>query len=191
MTDTFRQDVRNGLRALFRSRGFALAAVVMLALGIGANTAIFSVLRASSLRGSPLPDPDRLAVIWTTPAGDPQSTEGARIVEYFAWRDRNRTFDAVGTMRAAWSMVEGRVDSARYSEIDDFLEIQHYESRWWRDACLQYFASVSGRTIPSGYAPPARDLAYYRDLAGTCPSNVTKPRCSQIYTGNPSPAVLP
>jgi putative ABC transport system permease protein len=123
MTDTFRQDVRSALRVLFRSRGFAFAAVVMLALGIGANTAIFSLLRASSLRGSPLPDPDRLAVIWTTPAGDPQSTEGARIVEYFAWRDRNRTFAAVGTM-LAWQSTVGserngepaeRLNGARFS----------------------------------------------------------------------------
>ena len=112
MTDTLRQDIRNALRVLFRSRGFAVAAVVMLALGIGANTAIFSVLRASSLRGSPLPDPNRLAIIWTTPAGDPQSTEGARIVEYFAWRDQNRTFDAVGTM-LDWSST---VDSERNGE---------------------------------------------------------------------------
>jgi len=74
MTDTFRQDIRNAFRVLFRSRGFAVAAIVMVALGIGANTAIFSVLRASSLHGSPLPDPDRLTIIWTTPARDPQAT---------------------------------------------------------------------------------------------------------------------
>src|SRR4029453_1573301 len=112
MTDTLRQDIRNALRVLFRSRGFAVAAVIMLALGIGANTAIFSVLRASSLRGSPLPEPGRLTMIWTTPAGDPQSNEGARIVEYFAWRDQNGTFDAVGTM-LDWSST---VDSERNGE---------------------------------------------------------------------------
>ena len=112
MTDIFHQDIRNAFRVLFRSRSFAVAAVVMLALGIGANTAIFSVLRASSLRGSPLPEPDRLTIIWTTPARDQQATEGARIVEYFAWRDENRTFDAVGTM-LPWSST---VDSERNGE---------------------------------------------------------------------------
>jgi hypothetical protein len=71
MTDTFRLDVRSALRVLFRSRGFAVAAVIMLALGISANTAIFSVLRASSLRGSPLPDPDRLAVHLDDPGRKP------------------------------------------------------------------------------------------------------------------------
>jgi alpha-glucuronidase len=99
--------------------------------------------------------------------------------------------DAVGRLRQEWAEVEGFVDSKRFSEVADFLEIQHYEARWWRDACLQYFASVSGRSIPSGYAPPAHDLAYYRNLAGSCPANVTKPRCNDIYSGEPSPAVLP
>ena len=99
--------------------------------------------------------------------------------------------DAVGTLRQEWAEVEGYVDSQRFSEVAEFLEIQHYEARWWRDACLQYFASVSGRSIPSGYAAPAHDLAYYRDLAGSCPANVTKPRCNDIYSGEPSPAVLP
>jgi len=133
MTDTLRQDIRNALRVLFRSRGFAVAAVVMLALGIGANTAIFSVLRASSLRGSPLPDPHRLAIIWTTPAGDPQSTEGARIVEYFAWRDQNRTFDAVGTM-LDWSST---VDSERNGEPAERLSGARFSASAFRALNVQ------------------------------------------------------
>ena len=133
MTDTLRQDVRNAFRVLFRSRGFAVAAVVMLALGIGANTAIFSVLRASSLRGSPLPEPDRLTMIWTTPAGDPQSTEGARIVEYFAWRDRNRTFDAVGTM-LDWSST---VDSERNGEPAERLSGARFSASAFRALNVQ------------------------------------------------------
>jgi len=103
----------------------------------------------------------------------------------------SRGVDAVGGMREAWMAVQGKVDARRYEEIADFLEIQHYEARWWRDACLQYFASVSGKTIPSGYAMPARDLASYRTIAGRCPSDPTKPRCPDVYTGNPSPAILP
>jgi putative ABC transport system permease protein len=133
MIETFRQDVRNAFRVLFRSRGFAIAAVIMLALGIGANTAIFSVLRASSLRGSPLPEPDRLALIWTTPAGDPQSTEGARIIEYFAWRDLNRTFDAVGTM-LAWSST---VDSERNGEPAERLSGARFSASAFRALAVQ------------------------------------------------------
>jgi putative ABC transport system permease protein len=133
MTETFRQDVRNAVRVLFRSRGFAVAAVIMLALGIGANTAIFSVLRASSLRNSPLPDPDRLAIIWTTPPGNPQSTEGARIIEYFAWRDRNRTFDAVGTM-LGW---QSTVDSERNGEPAERLTGARFSASAFRALSVQ------------------------------------------------------
>ena len=133
MTDTFRLDVRSALRVLFRSRGFAVAAVIMLALGIGANTAIFSVLRASSLRGSPLPDPGRLAVIWTTPEGNPQATEGARIVEYFTWRDQNRTFDAVGTM-LEWSST---VNSERDGEPAERLGGARFSASLFRALAVQ------------------------------------------------------
>jgi alpha-glucuronidase len=98
--------------------------------------------------------------------------------------------DAVSTIREAWNTVEGRIDTKRFKEVSDFLQIQHYEARWWRDACLQYFASVSKKTIPSGYAPPAHDLQWYKGLAGKCPSDVTKPRCPDVYTGSPSPAIL-
>ena len=133
MTETFRQDARNAMRVLIRSRGFAVAAVIMLALGIGANTAIFSVMRASSLRGSPLPDPDRLAIIWTTPAGDPQSNEGARIIEYFAWRDQNRTFDAVGTM-LGW---QSTVDSERNGEPAERLSGARFSASAFRALAVQ------------------------------------------------------
>jgi alpha-glucuronidase len=98
--------------------------------------------------------------------------------------------DAVATMRDAWTTVQGRVDAKRFKDVGDFLQIQHYEARWWRDACLQYFASVSKHTIPSGYATPAHDLQWYKDLKSKCPSDVTKPRCADVYTGNPSPAIL-
>src|SRR5262245_39736253 len=133
MTEILRQDLRNAFRVLFRSRLFAGAAVVMLALGIGANTAIFSVLQASSLRGSPLPDPDRLAIIWTTQAEDPQSREGARIVEYFAWRDQNRTFDAVGTM-LQW---QSTVDSERNGEPAERLSGARFSASAFRALNVQ------------------------------------------------------
>ena len=65
--ETFVQDVRYALRTLGRSRGFALVTVLILALGIGANTAVFSLTSAVLLRPLPFPDPDRLVVLWRTP----------------------------------------------------------------------------------------------------------------------------
>jgi len=99
--------------------------------------------------------------------------------------------DAVQTMRASWPMVQGRIDSKRYNDVAGFLQIQHYEARWWRDACLTYFMSVNNHTMPAGYAAPAQNLATYQNLQTTCPADATKPRCPAVYTGNPSPAILP
>jgi alpha-glucuronidase len=97
--------------------------------------------------------------------------------------------DEVGAMRSAWDGVAGRVDAQRFGEVSEFLEIQHYEARWWRDACLAYFAQTGSLSIPSGYAAPASSLGTYQGL--DCPPNVKKPRCTQVYTGSPSPAILP
>jgi len=101
----------------------------------------------------------------------------------------SRGVDDVGKMREAWTSVKGLIDNKRFGEVSDFLQIQHYESRWWRDACLSYFATFSKLAIPAGYAKPANALSFYQGL--TCPSDVKKPRCSQVYTGEPSPAILP
>jgi alpha-glucuronidase len=98
--------------------------------------------------------------------------------------------DAVATMRDSWKTVEGRIDAKRFKDVSDFLQTQHYEARWWRDACLSYFASVGKQSIPSGYAKPAHDLAWYQALKSKCPADVTKPRCPDVYTGTPSPAIL-
>jgi len=97
--------------------------------------------------------------------------------------------DAVQAMREAWRGVRGRVDERRFHDVDEFLRIQHQEARWWRDASVQYFASVSGQPLPAGYAAPAHPLAWYLDLARRCPADAAKPRCPEVYIGKPSPAI--
>lgn len=99
--------------------------------------------------------------------------------------------DGVASMREGWMTVQGRIDTQRFDEVAELLQIQHYEARWWRDACLAYFSDVSGLPIPSGYAMPSKPLAEYVTLETQCPPDVTRARCTQVYVGDPSPAILP
>ena len=69
--------------------------------------------------------------------------------------------EAVRRMQAAWKSLEGRIDEERYEQVRAFLAIQAEEARWWRDACVLYFQTFSGKPIPDGYEKPAHDLGYY------------------------------
>jgi len=98
---TFARDVLHGMRNLRRNPGFAVAATVSLALGIGANSLIFSILDATFLKPLAFPDPDRLAVIWTVPVENPDQPNTASISTYFAFRDRTTSFESVGAYNGA------------------------------------------------------------------------------------------
>ena len=65
--ESFVRDLRHGARSLIKSPGFALAGVVILGLGIGVNSAIFTVVNAVVLRPLPFPDADRIMRLWHTP----------------------------------------------------------------------------------------------------------------------------
>jgi len=98
---TFARDVLHGVRNLRRSPGFTAAAAISLALGIGANTLIFSVLDSTLLKPLAFPDPNRLAVVWTVATESPDQPQTASISKYFAMRDRATSFESVGAYNGA------------------------------------------------------------------------------------------
>jgi alpha-glucuronidase len=71
---------------------------------------------------------------------------------------------SVSAMQARWSKLAGRVDDERHAEVAAMLAVQLKEARWWRDASIAYWQSVSGRALPAGVAPPAENLAHYKSL---------------------------
>ena len=80
------QDIRYGLRQLRKSPGFLAVVSISLALGIGANSTIFSVLNAVLYRPMPYDHPERLVAIWATEIGHPDSAEAPPITEKSAGR---------------------------------------------------------------------------------------------------------
>jgi putative ABC transport system permease protein len=89
------QDLRHGLRLIQKAPGFAAAAVVLMALGIGANTAIFTVVNAVLLRPLPFPEPDRLVRLWHVPPAKSfpgLTTFSVSPANYLDWRSQSRSF---------------------------------------------------------------------------------------------------
>src|SRR6266853_1888934 len=94
--DNLLQDIRYGLRALAKNTSFTAVATLTLALGIGANTAIFSVVESLLLRSLPYPQPEQLVEIWNTYL--PQVPKaGLSPGDYADWRRQNASFSEMGT----------------------------------------------------------------------------------------------
>src|SRR5213595_2519514 len=89
----FLQDLRYAIRALRRSAGLTFVIVASLAIGIGANTAIFSVVNALLLKPLPYPDADRLAVLWLRSPGINIPQDWPSPGQYIDVRTENRSFD--------------------------------------------------------------------------------------------------
>jgi putative ABC transport system permease protein len=106
---TFLQDVRFGVRMLLKNPGFTLIAAITLALGIGANTAIFSVVNAALLRPLPYPEPDRLVFIYNT------KIKLLMEAEFLRLRDEARSMERVSLYTSTTYTLTGMGEPERIS----------------------------------------------------------------------------
>src|SRR5579864_3588366 len=105
---TFLGDFRYSLRALSKAPGFSIVALLVLALGIGANTAIFSVVNSVVLRPLPYPGADRLALIWETDLKDGIKREGPSGPNFLDWKEQNQSFEEMSLLEVGTDTLRKR-----------------------------------------------------------------------------------
>ncbi|HEX8087320.1 MAG TPA: ABC transporter permease, partial [Blastocatellia bacterium] len=98
------QDLRYGLRTLLKNRGFTAVALLALALGIGANTAIFTVVNAVLLRPLPYEDPERLVLIQANNPQQKIKQAPTSLPDFFDWSDQNSAFEQIAAY-SRWSTI--------------------------------------------------------------------------------------
>ncbi len=135
--ETFVQDLRFSLRVLRKSPGFTVAAIVTLALGIGANAVVFGVMNSLVLRPLNVPQSESL---WGTVYGNGSDTGFQSYLNYIDLRDRNRSFDGL----AAWNFEAAGVDAggdptpawgcAASGNYFDVLNVKPYLGRFFHSS---------------------------------------------------------
>ena len=101
------QDTRYAIRLARRDAGFSSVAVLTLALGIGANTAIFSAVNAVLIEPLPYPEADRLVVVWERNTAAGKDRDPVAPLNFQDWRARNTTFDGLGAYRVESAALSG------------------------------------------------------------------------------------
>ncbi len=97
--DSFLKDIRYGIRSLMRRPTLTIIAIITLAIGIGANSAIFSVVNSLLIKPLPFPELDRIVAIWETQPSRGVVRNEASMANYLDWRAQNQTFEQMGLYR--------------------------------------------------------------------------------------------
>ena len=105
---TLLNDLRRSFRTLLKVPGFSVVALLVLALGIGADTAIFSVVNSVVLRPLPYPAADRLALIWETDLKDGIQREGPSGPNFLDWREQARSFEEMALLEVGTGTLTGQ-----------------------------------------------------------------------------------
>jgi putative ABC transport system permease protein len=134
--DKLIKDLKFGLRSLMRKPGLTVVALLTLALGIGANTALFSILYASLWKPLPYRDANRLAIVWETKPNEGRFDNVANPANYMDWKEQNKTFQDMAAFAQVGSVNVSGVDQPEQVPIQyatpnlfDVLGVRPYLGR--------------------------------------------------------------
>ena len=116
---TLWQDIVYGFRLLLKKPGFTAVAALSLALGIGANTVIFSLINTTLLRPLGFPESERLMVVWTVPLKKKDQRNNVNVSTYFHLRDKSRSFEALGAFNGAVKNLGAERDGAPAERMNE------------------------------------------------------------------------
>jgi hypothetical protein len=146
------QDLRYGVRMLFKSPGVTCVALISLALGIGANTAIFSVVNAILLKALPYTEPDRIVLAWGKLESNNRSQVSATDVA--DWRSQNSVFEDVATYQSYRPIMSGIGEAERVPGMgvgDGYFKIMRIEPILGRDFSPEEQVDGQDMVIILGY----------------------------------------
>jgi putative ABC transport system permease protein len=145
--DMLMHDIRYVLRTLRQTPAFTIAVVTTLALGIGATTAIYSIVHAVLLRPLPYAQPDRLVRIWETNAPLKISGFSASALNFLSWQERSRSFEALAVIRGSAANLTGDGEPER-------VVANMVSSDFWKMTGIRM---VAGRTFTRDEATAGND----------------------------------
>jgi predicted permease len=177
------RDVRHGWRSLRRNVAYSTVTLLTLAIGIGANTAVFSVVNSVLLEPLPYPDPDRLVAVWHSAPGAPGLTSVSGDLRlsasmYFTYAEQNRTFERFGLWTWHTATVTGVAEPEQVRTLlvtDGTLQalgVQPALGRWLSDADQQ----PGARAVMLGYGYWQRRLGGDQSVIGRSITVDARPR---------------
>jgi putative ABC transport system permease protein len=149
-------DLRYAIRQLIKSPGFTIVAVITLALGIGANSAIFSVIDTVLLRSLPFPNPDRLTMIWATAPQHPgEDRQVHSYPDYLDLRAQNHTFAAIAAYTGTstiWGTGENAEDVPGIAATSDIFAVLGTPPLLGRGFSREDDKAEAARVVVIGYS---------------------------------------
>jgi predicted permease len=159
--DDFQRDVRYALRALTRTPGFTAVAILILALGIGTNTAIFSLIDTLMLRSLPVRDPEQLVQLLSNYPGEPRSLGFAwRYYEHY--RDQNHVFsDLIGVSATRFQVNNRGLDADRVG--GEFVPGNFFRALGVKPAIGRLLGAQDDQVGAAGAAVAVVSWSYWKD----------------------------